>query len=56
MTFGGPLRTGESITVAFDWGWHVPERSEGRGLVVYHALRCAQGRATQIRQLFFFGS
>ena len=30
-------------------GWHVPERSEGRGLVVHHALRCAQERTTQIR-------
>ena len=28
-------------------GWHVPERSEGRGLLAQHALRCAQGRATQ---------
>jgi len=27
--------------------WHVPERSEGRGLRLYHGLRCAQGRATR---------
>ena len=27
-------------------GWHVPERSEGRGVAVPHALRCS-GRATQ---------
>jgi hypothetical protein len=33
--------------------WHVPERSEGRGLVVRHALRCAQGRATQNRFAIF---
>ena len=28
-------------------GWHVPERSEGRGNATKHALRSAQGRATQ---------
>jgi hypothetical protein len=28
-------------------GWHVPERSEGRGGRSNHALRYAQGRATQ---------
>ena len=31
----------------FPKGWHDSERSEGRGLPVTHALRCAQGRATQ---------
>ena len=28
-------------------GWHVPERSEGRGVPANHALRGAQGRATE---------
>jgi hypothetical protein len=44
----------ETITLAVypsaEFGWHVPERSEGRGRVARHAchaLRYAQGRATQ---------
>ena len=32
-------------------GWHVPERSEGRGLWGHHALR-SSGRATQLTNLF----
>ena len=33
-----------------EFGWHVPERSEGRGTRPNHALRCAQGRATPGRK------
>ena len=34
-------------TIKMRFGWHVPERSEGRGFADLHALRFAQGRATQ---------
>ena len=37
-----------------EMGWHVPERSEGRGGAVKHALRSAQGRATLKPRLSFF--
>ncbi len=39
---------------AFTRGWHVPERSEGRGLRPCHVLR-SSGRATQIAQLILAG-
>jgi hypothetical protein len=37
----------EIVDTSKGFGWHVPERSEGRGVRENHALRKASGRATQ---------
>ena len=50
---GSNERQSPRLILPADGGWHVPDRSEGRGLVVRHALRCAQGRATQKRIIGF---
>jgi hypothetical protein len=36
-----------NVPIFEGFGWHVPERSEGRGNREDHALRKASGRATQ---------